>query len=406
MSTHLPNIKFLPWLSNKVPVTTPVPIQINLELTTACNYSCQYCAVNLSNYRANKIQKEKAFQIIDDLSAIGYEKGVIQLSGHGESTILPWFEELLAYIREKLPNINISFHTNGSYLAALAEAIIKYRVAHISISVDAGTQDIFDEIRGKGSFKALIRGLDAIKEQKHLHQAQQPNLWFVATIMKTNIFDLEQLVKLAVQYQVTEVITQPLTPYQELNTQDLALSNLPIEEHQKVYEVVKRAKAYAQQHDMVLRLLNEDPFNEPQSEWHTQKKRNKAQIIESSNIQKSCNTIQAQSSIWHMIDRAISISIKRFKNILNPKKIYRDCTDPWQILWINARGGFYTCCFRHNDIKERLDQHRLMDVWYHSKGLNQVRKSLLRGQLDHICINCPTRPIIEHPPKIPEKWDI
>lgn len=370
-------VKSLLWPSEKI----PVPVHISLELTTACNYSCQYCAVSLPNYRANKIQKDKAFKIIDGLVEIGYKRGAIQLNGHGESTILPWFEELLSYIRKKLPNIDINFHTNGSYLDSLAEAIIKYRVHHISVSVDAGTQDIFDEIRGQGSFKSLISGLNAIKEQKHIHNTKYPNLWFVATLMKTNVFDLEQLVKLAVQYQVTEVVTQALTPYQNLNTQDLALRSLPTESHQEVYEIIKRAKEYAKQHNMVMRLLNEDPFNEPQPEWHTQAAINKAQAIENANCTKT-------------------------ESIPKLKKIYRDCTDPWKMLYINARGSFDTCCFRHNDVKEQLDNCSLMDIWYHSEGLNQVRENLLQGQLDHICANCPTRPIVDHPPNIPKQWHV
>ena len=219
----------------------PLPFHINIELTTACNYSCQYCAVTASSYRASKIKKAEAFKIIDDLAAMAYSAGVIQLSGHGESTILPWFEELIIHIRQKMPHISLCFHTNGSYLDKLAKTIVEQKVNNISISVDGGNSEVFDKIRGKGSFEQLVNGLTLLHQYKMEQNVGKPHLCFVATLMKTNIFELDKIIELAHRFNVNQVITQPLTPYLELGTEAFTLSSLDQQERARAYDAVSQA---------------------------------------------------------------------------------------------------------------------------------------------------------------------
>jgi MoaA/NifB/PqqE/SkfB family radical SAM enzyme len=384
----------------------PVPVHINLELTTACNYSCQYCAVSIPSYRASKINKQEAFKIIDDLALMEFSAGTVQLSGHGESTILPWFEELIIYIREKLPSISICFHTNGSYLDKHAKTIVEQKVNHVSISVDGGSLEVFEQIRGKGSFEKLINGLTMLNHYKVEQNINEPFVCFVATLMKTNIFELDKLIELAHRFNVNQVITQPLTPYLELGTQVVTLNSLVQQERAKAYEVVSKAKKLAESNGIELKILNEDPFNEPVTEWHLAIEKNQTNdttdnqpsINETENIATSTTETESDNS------EKVANAQENSTNSNISQKQYRLCTDPWRMMYINAKGGFDTCCFRHNDISETLANYSLNDVWYHSAGLNKVRNDLLQGTLDKICTACTVRPISEHPPVIPEKW--
>ncbi len=85
-------------------------------------------------------------------------------------------------------------------------------------------------------------------------------------------------------------------------------------------------------------------------------------------------------------------------------KQYRLCSDPWKIMYINAKGGFDTCCFRHDDVTETLKDYSLNEIWYNSVGLNKVRNDLRQGHLDEVCAGCTVRTASDHPPEIPEKW--
>lgn len=384
----------------------PVPFHINLELTTACNYSCQYCAVSISSYRANKIKKQEAFKIIDDLASMAFSAGTVQLSGHGESAILPWFEELIIYIRKKLPPVSICFHTNGSYLDKHAKTIVEQKVNNMSVSVDGGSSEVFDQIRGKGSFEKLINGLTMLNHYKTEQNINEPFVCFVATLMKTNIFELDKLIELAHQFKVNQVVTQPLTPYLELGTEVATLNNLDQQQRTKAYEVISKAKELAQSNGIELKILNEDPFNEPVTEWHLAIEKNQTNgttdneppINEAENFAASTTETEPNDSekVADTPEHSTSSNISQ--------KQYRLCTDPWRIMYINAKGGFDTCCFRHDDISETLANHSLNEVWYHSVGLNKVRNNLLQGTLDEICAGCTVRPISDHPPVIPEKW--
>lgn len=377
----------------------PLPFHINIELTTACNYLCQYCAVSASSYRANKIKKEEAFKIIDDLESIKFSTGVIQLSGHGESTVLPWFEDLIIYIRKKLPNVSISFHTNGSYLDKLTKTIVDYNVDNISISIDAATPEIFDPIRGEGSFKQLMKGLNSLHQYKLKQNSNKPDLCFVATLMKTNVFELEKIVELAHKFNVNHVITNPLTPYLELGTEDFTLNSLNEQERSKVYDLVSKTKKLAEVKGIEFKILNEDPFNEPITEWHLQKEKQEDNQNENDKIENSSATDDLEQV---PTDSATDTQEQASPNI--PKKQYRLCSDPWRNMFINAKTSFDTCCFRHDDVTETLKNHSLYEIWYNSEGLNKVRNDLLQGNLDEICAGCTLRPISDQPPQIPDKW--
>jgi len=402
----------------------PVPFHINLELTTACNYSCQYCAVSVSSYRANKIKKKQAFKIIDDLAFMEYSAGVIQLSGHGESTILPWFEELIVYIRKKLPHISLCFHTNGSYLDKQAKTIVEQKVNNISISVDGGNSEVFDQIRGNGSFEKLVNGLTQLNHYKAKQNVNEPYVCFVATLMKTNIFELDKLIELAHRFNINKVITQPLTPYLELGTEDFTLNSLDQQQRAKAYDAVSKAKKLAESNGIELQILNEDPFNEPVTEWHLAKKNetttenetgvsenspptNGAENLADSTTEPEQDLAGSTTKVEKEDTESASSTANESESSIDssvPDKQYRLCTDPWKMMYINARGGFDTCCFRHDDVSETLEDYSLSDIWYHSAGLNQVRNNLLQGSLDNICAGCTVRQISDHPPVIPEEW--
>lgn len=383
----------------------PVPFHINLELTTACNYSCQYCAVSVSSYRANKIKKKQAFKIIDDLALMEHSAGVIQLSGHGESTILPWFEELIVYIRRKLPHISICFHTNGSYLDKQAKTIVEQKVNNISISVDGGNSEVFDQIRGKGSFEKLVNGLTQLNHYKVEQGVNEPYVCFVATLMRTNIFELDKLIELAHRFNVNKVVTQPLTPYLELGTEDFTLNSLDQQQRAIAYDAVSKAKNLAESYGIELQILNEDPFNEPVTEWHLAKEKNETATENETGVSENSSPINgAENLAGSSMDVDKDKESESLVDLSVPNKQYRLCTDPWKMMYINARGGFDTCCFRHDDVSETLEDYSLRDIWYHSAGLNQVRNNLLQGSLDQICAGCTVRQVSDHPPVIPKEW--
>ncbi|MBF0227609.1 MAG: radical SAM protein [Desulfobacterales bacterium] len=345
------------------------PFQVNIELSTVCNYSCKHCAVSLPSYKGIVMNRENAFKIIDELSLMNYPPIVIGLSGHGESTILPWFEDLIIYIRKKISKVNIGFNTNGSNLGRIGKTIIMQKVDHITISVDGGTEETFDEIRGKGNFNRLMDNLSIFNEYKTNLKSTIPYICFAITLTNKSIFELEKIVNIAHTFNVKHIVTQPLTPYIDLNTEDFTLNKMTEQEKIVAYSSFCSARDLSKKLNIKFNSLNDDIFDEPKITWNEK----------NSSISK----------------------IESIPQTENDEKNYRLCLDQWNIMFIKPDGRFNTCCYRDSDISETMESHSLIDIWYNSYGLNQIRHNLITGNLDKVCKNCVVRSASDIPPKPP-----
>jgi len=345
------------------------PREYIIELTSACNYSCAMCAVSLPTYHPKTLPRDRVFQLIYEIASTGTPVSHIQLSGHGESTILPWFGDLIKHIRKVLPRerTTIGFHTNGSRLDRLAQLLVEYRVNTVAVSIDGGSREVFDEVRGEGSFEKLNAGLSALAREKTKQRTSVPNIEFVSILTRNTVFETDKIVEIVDKYGGCKLTLQPLVSYSGLDTEKWALSNLNDDERKRAREIVENAKHIAFQAGIGFEILNVDIFNEPQPEWHISPSVYDKELIE--------------------LDEG-------------KKKKYRDCSDPWTKFFIASSGHINTCCHRFHDVKETLETHSLNDIWFGSTELNTVRKNLLTGNLDQICGKCAVRPLSTKPPRI------
>jgi len=117
-----------------------VPISINLDLTTACNYACDHCVdFEILNTGA-RYDHEKLLSSLELLAARGL-KSVIVIGG-GEPTTYPKFEEVM--LRMKALGLKLGLVTNGTGMAKVRN------IAHaldakdwVRLSLDSGTDATF-----------------------------------------------------------------------------------------------------------------------------------------------------------------------------------------------------------------------------------------------------------------------
>lgn len=365
-------------ISPRQAATCRSPRQVNIELTSACNYSCRHCAVSMPDYRAKTMPRKLAFRIVDDLAQFKPAPEFIQLSGHGESTILPWFAELVNYIRNRFPDAYVNFHTNGSRLLQLADFLVNRNCKCLAaVSVDGGSAATFDYMRGVGAYDRLVSGLREIARIKLERGSSFPELGFACVLTNRMAHELPLIVKLAAEVGARYVTLQPLTVYTELKTEELLMAKIPEEGRAEIIEKAQQAQTLAQQHGIGFSLLQSDIFNEPRLDF-----------------KKIPSKPPASGGVPSEL-------VQIGEHITPHTRLYRQCMDPWRMLFINVLGGINTCCYRFNDISETLHTHTLEEIWYGSAGFSRVRSSLLSGNLDGVCKECPTRPWGEKPPTIP-----
>ncbi|MBX9768648.1 MAG: radical SAM protein [Bdellovibrionales bacterium] len=430
------------------------PYQVSIELTTACNYSCAHCATTTNGYVGRTMKKENAWKIIDQVRLFKKPPRNIRLFGQGEVSILPWLPEYISYIKKNLPKAQILISTNGSKLDVLAKNFVQNSVRRLFLSVEGGTQSIHERIRGKGSFYQLVLGLRALKREKKLAGSETPFMDFTTVLTRESVFDLTNLVRLAIRYGADSVKTQALVPHMELDLLPLRLSTLTPEEKIRAIASIEEAKALAKANNIEFRHLNAgDPFNEPDPAWNSiqkvkfEKKPLKqepkalsdevetraADIFTAAEASESADPEVELTAPDHPEEVPAPVVPLVVAGALNvtaesgaaktseegapksegapqapvetaalmdqvialesaPPLKFKNCIEPWTEAWINVSLGMNTCERRRFDVTETVDKVPLNELWLKSPGLNQVRSNLLSGNLDPVCAGCILRP--------------
>lgn len=140
------------------------PISINLDITSACNYSCPYCIDKKVLNTGNSFMLDELYATIKLLSMKGLKS--ILLIGGGEPLLHPYFEVVVRYI--KFRNLQLGIVTNGSIISKLINiADCLDEKDWIRFSLDAGTNKTFQAIHGlktKIKLNDICSGAKLIKE--------------------------------------------------------------------------------------------------------------------------------------------------------------------------------------------------------------------------------------------------
>ena len=139
------------------------PISINLDLTTACNFSCPFCVDSKLINAGKSLTLEEVQKTIDTLHSHGLLSVI--LIGGGEPTLHKDFEEIVRYLKSK--RLQIGIVTNGSRLEkieAVAEALKEKD--WIRISIDAGGEGTFKDLHLPRTQVTLKRILEKAKKVK------------------------------------------------------------------------------------------------------------------------------------------------------------------------------------------------------------------------------------------------
>jgi MoaA/NifB/PqqE/SkfB family radical SAM enzyme len=158
------------------------PDTVFFEVTRACNLRCVHCFNNSGSKLRNELTQEKRLAVINDLAKTGVHE--IRFTG-GEPMALNGIEELLSCATSL--RLRISMGTNA-VLATTGKVAGLARFLHMAVVSIDGTKEQHDLIRGKGTFKKTMEGME-----NFLSQGVKVRVNTV--IMQSNISDTIELAK-------------------------------------------------------------------------------------------------------------------------------------------------------------------------------------------------------------------
>ncbi len=120
------------------------PITIDMALTRACNFACEYCYAMLQENDRKVINRKVIFDFLEDCAEIGV-KG-ISLVSDGESTISPVFVD--SVVRGSELGMSMACGTNGFVLTERRLEEVLPHLTYLRINISAGERDRYAQIMG------------------------------------------------------------------------------------------------------------------------------------------------------------------------------------------------------------------------------------------------------------------
>ena len=161
-----------------------IPNSVVWLITARCNLSCIHCYT--SRFKGlGELSTNDALRLIQEIAEIGIRH--VSISG-GEPLIR---KDLIQIIKElKNRNISCSIVTNGTLLNDYIANFLYHNDIFVYVSIDAPYREVHEKIRGRNTWKLLMKGIDILKHHGI-------DFATVMAINKVNVKHVENYVKYA-----------------------------------------------------------------------------------------------------------------------------------------------------------------------------------------------------------------
>ena len=249
-----------------------LPAYIQLEPVGQCNLRCQMCSIQFRQdgppYGPLAFMDFEQFtRIIDQFTTLKE----LHLQGLGEPMMHPRFFDMVTYAADR--GIAVTTNSNLTLLnERRAECCVTSGLQYLSISIDGATSHTYERIRVRAHFDRVVGNLERLLTIRERLGRKLPNLILVAVVMRQNLHELPDLIRLAHQWSMERVFVQHLC-------HDFGESSLPSyyrpmrafvqsetlldEDPQRVAHYFGLAQQMAEELGMDVRLPHTEPRQHP-----------------------------------------------------------------------------------------------------------------------------------------------
>lgn len=368
------------------------PKHLLIETTTRCNLRCRQCAHVIKKYDFADLDLETFHRLVPLFLHVEQ----VALYGHGETFLHKQFFAMLEELKKY--DIFVYVTTNGTLITQeIAERLVDLKLDRLSFSLDAGTPELFNDIRLGADFHAVldnIRLINSIKKQHH--RDDQPVLSIMFCAMKSTIQELPKLIRLADQLNMTDGVAVINISEHDEQMQGECLVRYP--------EIAKRHLNEANQLATKLAIplggihsgfgnLDIDPV---QISFRDRFYRNYREFARSFNRSALLKT--KLSRLYQRLftdDQAAdapngSVPVSPITGSSSGQTIrVKQCRDPWDFLFVDVHGNIRVCCTSHR-IMGNLFQDDVLTIW-NNEAYQEFRRKMVSADIPEECKTCVAR---------------
>ncbi len=168
------------------------PLFIDVEVTSACNLKCPFCA---TTFRGDKIKKGfVTFDMVKEIIDEGAENGLygVKFNIRGEPLMHPEIHEFVSYAKQK-GLIDVYFNTNAALMSEeISRKLIDSKLDRLSISFEGYTKEVYEKNRVGSNFEKVLENIETMQALKKKRGVQKPYLRVQTVVLPDMEFSLEE----------------------------------------------------------------------------------------------------------------------------------------------------------------------------------------------------------------------
>ncbi len=317
-----------------------MPVRVTIETTLKCNMKCIMCQVH-----RNSASKKKSNVENSDMPTRLFRKivnetfstsKVVCPTVMGEPFLTSFFPEFIQAVADYDAKMNMV--TNGMLLDKSKIVAIVPHLLNLTVSFDGSNNKTFESIRQGSNYDRILRNITDFNSARKLIINEKPTLTFQVTLMRENIEELPDIIKIANELNVDRIVAFHMYAFDNelqknslMNYQDLTDENLT-----KAREMGEKFKIQLTLPRLFKSNRNEYAFD--------------------SNL--------------------ISESVKG-----------RRCKFLWSEVWISNNGDVTPCCVPNRPVMGNLYESSFIEIWNGEK-YQRLRKGLVEDDPLDCCQNC------------------
>ncbi|MFH1453370.1 MAG: radical SAM protein [Armatimonadota bacterium] len=178
------------------------PIHIQLEPTNYCNLKCKMCIRDNAYVDNKNMTLQEYKEIINQI-----KPSKVTFAGAGEPTLNKELGDMIKYSTDS--NISTMISSNMTVKNSL-EPLVGAGLGVIKMSIDSATSNTYIKVRGQDCFDRIIDGIKSVAGAKKRLNKTSPQMRFDYVILKDNIDEVPEIIKLAGMLGIDTVYFRPL----------------------------------------------------------------------------------------------------------------------------------------------------------------------------------------------------
>lgn len=162
------------------------PLFIDIEVTSACNLGCPFCA---TTFRQRAIKKGvMSFDILKRIIDEGRDNNLygVKFNIRGEPLLHPQLPDFVRYAKDK-GLIDVYFNTNGMLLTEkVSQSLIETGLDRLSISFEGYTKDMYERYRVGAKYETVLSNIQNLQSLKKKLGVEHPKIR-IQTVMFPDI---------------------------------------------------------------------------------------------------------------------------------------------------------------------------------------------------------------------------